>query len=374
MQIPLLDLAAQYRPIREEIRSAIDEVCETQSFILGEAVEKLEQDIAAYCDCDAACGVSSGSDALLVSLMAEGIGHGDEVITTPYTFFATVGAISRVGAKPVFVDIDKETYNIRADLIESKINERTKALIIVHLFGHAADMDPIMDVARRHNLVVIEDAAQSIGSEYKARRLGSIGDYGCFSFFPSKNLGCFGDGGIVVTNDSSRHKRLVNLRNHGSSTKYYHENIGGNFRLDALQAKILSVKLKYLDSWTSGRQRVAGEYVRLLTEQGLEKDVITPTCAAYCNRHVYNQFCLRITAGRRDDVISGLNAAGIGSNIYYPLPLHLQECYADLEYKKGDFPESEKLAAEALAIPVYPELDGEQCEYIVDTISKCLAC
>jgi dTDP-4-amino-4,6-dideoxygalactose transaminase len=366
--IPLLDLKAQYAPIREEIRAAIDRVADAQYFIGGPEVEGLEREVAEYSQCRYGIGVTSGTDALLVALMAVGIQPGDEVITTSYSFFATAGSIYRLGAAPVFVDIDLNDYNIRPELIEAAVTDRTKAIIPVHLYGQMADMDPIMEIARRHNLVVIEDAAQAIGSEYKGRRAGSSGHFGCFSFFPSKNLGGFGDGGMITSNDADLAHRAKLLRNHGAEPKYYHKLVGGNFRLDALQAAVLRVKLKYLDGWTAGRQRNAAQYRRLFVEEGLAADggssamndslasVVLPT-EEPARRHIYNQFVIRST--RRDAVIAALKERKIGHEIYYPVPLHLQECFATCGYVLGDLPASEQAARETLALPIYPELTEE---------------
>jgi dTDP-4-amino-4,6-dideoxygalactose transaminase len=368
MKVPLLDLKAQYESIKPEIEAAIATVIESQHFIMGPQVKECEAAIAEYCRCKHAVGVSSGTDALLIVLMAEGIGQGDEVITTPYTFFATAGCIARLGAKPVFVDIDPETYNINPALIEATVTARTKAIMPVHLFGQMADMDPIMEIARRHNLVVIEDAAQAIGAEDKGRRAGSIGHYGCLSFFPSKNLGCFGDGGMVVTNDPSRAERMTILRAHGSRPKYYHKIIGGNFRLDTLQAAIVTVKLRHLDMWTEGRRRNAARYGRLLSEAGLVPAITLP--ASKTTRHIYNQYVIR--SRQRDEIQKHLKAQDIGTEVYYPVSMHLQECFAYLGHKAGDFPESEKAAKESLALPVYPELTDEQAAYVAKTLREFL--
>jgi len=372
MQVPLLDLKGQYAELKEEILREIEAVCDTQHFILGERVERLEKEIAHYCGCPHACGVSSGSDALILCLMAEGIGPGDEVITTPFTFFATAGAISRVGAKPVFVDIDPRVFNIDPALIEAKLTKRTKAIIPVHLFGQSADMNPIMEIAQKRNLIVIEDAAQAIGSEYEGRRVGSIGHYGCFSFFPSKNLGCFGDGGMVTVCDPKRLETLKTFRNHGMNPKYYHKFIGGNFRLDALQAAVLSVKLKHLDKWTTDRQKNAADYRNLFAASSVGDKVLMPLKAEYRTRHIYNQFSILVKDGRRDAVRESLSKAGVGSDIYYPVPLHLQECYKSLGCKQGEFPASESVAKEILALPIYPECSSEQRRYVVSAIENAL--
>jgi dTDP-4-amino-4,6-dideoxygalactose transaminase len=381
--VPLLDLKAQYAPIREEIRAAMDRVADSQYFIGGPEVEGLERAVAAYSQCQFGIGVTSGTDALIVALMAIGIQPGDEVITPPYTFFATGGSVHRLGAKPVYVDIDPFTYNIDPAQIEAAITSRTRAIIPVHLYGQMADMDPIMEIARRHNLVVIEDAAQAIGSEYRGRRAGSIGHIGCFSFFPSKNLGGFGDGGMVTTNDPDLAKQIKLLRNHGAEPKYYHKVVGGNFRLDALQAAVLRIKLKYLDGWTAARQRNAARYRQMfnavgLTDGGRDMEdgrstivpgpsyLVMPYDAGY-GRHIYNQFIIR--TDRRDAVMAKLKARQIGHEIYYPVPLHLQECFADLGYKPGDMPASESAARETLALPIYGELSEAQQQAVVETIA-----
>ncbi|MBN1852715.1 MAG: DegT/DnrJ/EryC1/StrS family aminotransferase [Pirellulales bacterium] len=370
MKVPLLDLKAQYATIREEVERTVLEILESQWFILGPNVQECEKQIGEYCHCPHAVGVTSGTDALLISLMAEQIGPGDEVITTPYTFFATAGSVSRVGATPVFVDICPKTFNIEASQIESRITEKTKAIIPVHLYGQCAAMDPIMEIASRHGLVVIEDAAQAIGAEYKGRRAGSIGHYGCFSFFPSKNLGCAGDGGIVTTQDPDRAERLRTLRAHGSKPKYYHQLIGGNFRLDAIQAAIICVKLKYLDGWTKARQANADRYRHLFTETGLvEKGLVTlplDLSQTTGSRHIYNQFVIRVP--NRDALRSHLTERGIGTEIYYPVPMHLQECFAPLGYHEGDLPESELAARETIALPIYPELSEDQITCVVQEI------
>ncbi len=366
--VPLLDLKAQYAPLREEIRTALDEVIEAQYFILGPQVEALEKEIAAYSQCAHGIGVSSGTDAILAALMAINLKAGDEVITTPYTFFATGGCVARLGAKTVFADIEPDTYNINPADIEAKITPRTKVIMPVHLFGQMADMDAIMDIATRHNLYVIEDAAQAIGAEDKGRRAGSIGHLGCFSFFPSKNLGCFGDGGMVTGNDAELSDRVKLMRGHGARPKYYHKEVGGNFRLDALQAAVLRVKLKYLDDWSAGRQSNAAAYRKLLTESGLvTSGKIGLPVAAPNGRHIYNQFVLRCE--QRDDLLKYMKANNIGTEVYYPVPLHLQECFADLGYQPGDFPHSERAALETLAIPIYPELTAAQRESVVGVIS-----
>ena len=366
MAVPLLDLKAQYRSIKPEIDAAVAEVFESQQFILGPGVQSCETAIAAYCHTAFACGVSSGTDALLIALMAEKIGPGDEVITSPYTFFATAGSIARVGAKPVFVDIDPVTYNVDPSLVERAVTRKTRVIMPVHLYGQTAEMDPILEIAKRRNLVVIEDAAQAIGSEHSGRRAGSMGHYGCFSFFPSKNLGGAGDGGMVTTQDRDRHARLVMLRNHGAEPKYYHSVIGGNFRLDALQAAVISVKLRHLDDWTARRQANAARYTRLFEKSGLvaRGQIGLPAVGSY--RHIFNQYVIR--CGRRDELMAFLKKRGVGCEIYYPVPLHLQECFAYLGHRAGDFPESEKAAKETLALPIFPELTDQQAEEVVDAV------
>jgi dTDP-4-amino-4,6-dideoxygalactose transaminase len=370
MKVPLLDLKAQYLAIKAEVDSAVAEVMESQHFILGPKVEECEKTIARYSGCSHAVGVSSGSDALLACLMAENVGPGDEVITTPYTFFATAGAIARVGATPVFVDIDPVTYNLNTSQIESKVTSRTRAIIPVHLYGQMADMDAVMRVAAKHGLIVIEDAAQAIGAEYKGRRAGSIGHYGCFSFFPSKNLGAAGDGGMIVTNDAQRAEKLIVLRGHGSKPKYHHKIIGGNFRLDALQAAIVSAKLPHLDDWTDARQRNAKRYDQLFNEAGLtaavhgSSPVTLPVVVA--DRHIFNQYVIRVS--RRDELQAALKAQGVGTEVYYPVPMHLQECFAHLGHGVGEFPESEKAANQTLALPVYPEVSEPQARHVVNCV------
>jgi dTDP-4-amino-4,6-dideoxygalactose transaminase len=370
MQVPLLDLKAQYATIKSDVEAAIAGVMESQHFILGPKVEECEKAIAKYSGCAHAVGVTSGSDALLVCLMAENIGPGDEVVTTPYTFFATVGAITRVGATPVFVDIDPVSYNLDPTKIAAKVTSKTRAIIPVHLYGQMSDMDAIMDIARRHNLVVIEDAAQAIGAENKGLRAGSIGDYGCFSFFPSKNLGAAGDGGMIVTQDAVRAEKLRCLRAHGSKPKYYHKIVGGNFRLDALQAAIVSAKLPRLDSWTAGRQKNARVYDKLFAEAGIVGSIqgssFVTLPRVLTTRHIFNQYVIRVS--RRDQLQAALKQQGIGTEVYYPVPMHIQECFAYLGHHAGDFPESERAAQETLAIPIYPELSEAQLRYVVDCI------
>ena len=376
MKVPLLDLKAQYRSIKTEVDAAVMEVLDTQHFILGPVVQALEASVAAYSGVGHACGVSSGTDALLIALMNEGIAPDDEVITTPYTFFATAGCIARVGATPVFVDIDPTTYNLDVDQIEAKITYKTKAIIPVHLFGQVADMDRVMAIAEKHNLVVIEDAAQAIGAVGHGHRAGSMGHYGCFSFFPSKNLGGAGDGGMVVMREEVRYTKLRTMRNHGASPKYYHQYVGGNFRLDALQAAVVAVKLRHLDAWTEARQRNARRYDRLFEEAGLvgapvglpahphRAEANAPTEDE--ERHIFNQYVIRVP--RRDELKVHLRERDVGTEVYYPCPLHLQECFTSLGYGEGEFPESERAARDTLALPIYPELSDEQAAYVVASV------
>ena len=357
---------------------ATEEVYQSQRFIQGPKVEELERRIAEYCHCPYAVGVSSGTDALLISLMSAGIGPNDMVITTPYTFFATIGSIVRVGAVPLMVDIDERTFNMDPSLLEQAVSSldgeerrRLKAVIPVHLFGQCADMDPIMNIAAKNNLVVIEDAAQAIGAEYQSsdgstKRAGSMGQYGCFSFFPSKNLGAFGDGGMVTTSDPGIYDRLKVLREHGSKPKYFHRLIGGNFRLDALQAAILIVKLRYLDDWTTKRIANANFYRSLF--DGVGPDMISLPLEKE-TRHIYNQFVIRVK-DRRDALKKFLNERGIGCEIYYPVPLHMQECFQYLNLQEKDFPASVKAASETLALPIYPDLEADQIRYVIDNIKE----
>jgi dTDP-4-amino-4,6-dideoxygalactose transaminase len=361
MKVPLLDLKAQYATIKDQTIAAVAEVLESQICIGGPKVVELEQKIAARSGCKYAAGVSSGTDALLCSLMALGIGPGDEVITTPFTFFATAGSIARTGASPVFVDIDLQTYNIDPALIERAITKRTKAIMPVHLFGQMCDMDPIMEIAVRHGLHVVEDAAQAITSTYKGRKAGSFGTAGCFSFFPSKNLGGAGDGGMIVTNDESFHEKIALLRNHGAKPKYYHKYIGGNFRLDAIQAAILLVKLSHVDDWTARRRRNADYYNERFNGTPIVWPYVRPDCVS-----IYNQYVIRTS--NRDALIMHLKEKGIGCEVYYPVPLHEQDCFAHLGYKPTDAPQSSAAAREVVAIPVYPELTTEQLDIVASTI------
>lgn len=365
-KVPLLDLGALHQPLRGEILAEVTRVIDSNAFILGEDVKLLEQAIARYCRVPYAVGCASGSDALRLALMAAGVGYGDAVVTTPFTFFATAGSIVHVGATPVFVDIDPTTFNIDArQAVEAvKRHPRVKAILPVHLFGGCADMDPLLEVARERACALIEDGAQSIGAEYKGVRAQSIGDMGCISFFPSKNLGGFGDAGMVTAREEAAARKLVALRVHGAPEKYFHEWVGVNSRLDSLQAAVLRVKLKYLDSETAGRQKHAARYRELLGGAGLP--VTLPEPARYQTRHVYNQFVIR--APRRDELKSHLHANGIGSEIYYPLALHQQVCFRDLGYRQGDFPESEKAAGEVLALPVHSAISDEDIQYVCEAI------
>lgn len=362
-----LDLRAQFATIHDEVMQAVAQVFESQYFILGPEVKLLEDEVAAKLGAKFAVGCASGTDALILSLLAAGIGRGDEVITTPFSFIATAGSIAYVGAKPVFVDIDPLTYNINPTLLEAAITPDTRAIMPVHLFGLPADMDPIMAVAREHDLVIVEDAAQAIGSRYGGRFTGTFGDYGCFSFFPSKNLGGAGDGGMITTNDPGIADRLQMLRVHGSKKKYFHDMIGTNSRLHALQAAVLRVKLRHLDAWQQGRQERAERYRRLFESAGLSSFITAPPRPPAKFEHVYNQFTIR--SPRRDDLKAFLQTAGVPSEIYYPLCIHLQKAFAYLGHKPGDFPESEKASREVLSLPVYPELPDAQQDRVVQAIA-----
>ena len=370
MRIPLLDLSRQYREIKKEVLREVQNVCDSQHYILGKNVSALEEEMAAYCGTRYAVGVASGSDAILLSLMAVGIGPGDKVITTPFTFFATAGSISLLGAVPVFADIHPETCNIDPLSIETllkKSSRGVKAILPVHLYGQCADMGPIKTLARKHGLKVVEDAAQSIGARYRGRRAGSLGDAGCFSFYPTKNLGCFGDGGMVTTNNLATAQRLKMLRVHGSRKRYYYDTVGTNSRLDELQAAVLRVKLKYLDAWTERRITNARRYDRLLARAGLGEGVKL-TRIEETNQSVYNQYVILVKY--RDELREHLTSAGIGTEVYYPMPLHLQKCYASLGHRRGDFPVSEKVSRETLALPIFAELKTSEQEYVVSTIEK----
>jgi dTDP-4-amino-4,6-dideoxygalactose transaminase len=367
VKVPLLDLQAQYRPLREEILAAITRVSDSQRFILGPEVEELERELAEWMGVRRTIGVSSGTDAVLVALMACGIGPGDEVVTSTYSFFATAGCIARVGAVPVLVDIDPTTYNLNPAAVRDALTPRTRAIVPVHLFGLMADMDPILQTARKAGLAVIEDAAQAIGSRSNGAMAGTLGAVGCFSFFPSKNLAAFGDGGFVSTTDDGLANRLKLLRNHGAEPKYFHKIIGGNFRLDALQAAVLRVKLPHLARWTEARRKNAILYQRLFAEVGLSEQVRVPFEPAG-SYHIFNQFVIQVR--ERDELREYLRARDIGTEIYYPVPFHLQECFAHLGYRRGAFPVAEAAARETLALPIYGELTSSQIEYVVHTIAE----
>ena len=367
LQVPLLDLQAQYRPIRDEILAAMTRVADSQRFIMGPEIEALEGELAAMLAVPHAIAVSSGTDAVLLALMALGIGPGDEVITPTYSFFATAGCVSRLGGRPVLVDIDPETYNIDPSTIARAITPHTKAIVPVHLFGLSADLDPILAIAERAGIAVIEDAAQAIGATYKSRIVGGIGAIGCFSFFPSKNLGAFGDAGLVTTNDAALAKRMRLLRTHGMEPRYYHHLVGANFRMDALQAAVLRVKAPHLAAWTAGRRANAARYRSLFHAAGLDGVVALPI-EPPDRRHIFNQFVIRTT--ERDALKHHLDEQGIGNEIYYPVPFHLQPCFADLGYRDGDFPHAERAAKETLAIPIYGELTADQQAVVVSAIGE----
>lgn len=361
MNVPLLDLKPQFAAIEKEIREAIDRVITSQYFILGPEVSGFESEVAAFVGCTHAIGVTSGTDALLCAMMAAGVGAGDEVIVPTFTFFATAGCVSRLGAKPVFVDIEPDTYNLDVSQLSRRISPRTKAIIPVHLFGQCADMDAIMDLVADTKIVVIEDAAQALSAKYKGRQAGSIGHMGCYSFFPSKNLGGFGDGGMIVTSNAELAERCRMLRMHGMHPKYYHKYVGGNFRLDALQAAVLRVKLKYLNIWSAARRRNADRYHELLAGASVTLPVIRPY-----NESIFNQYCIRHAA--RDALRDHLQKCGIATEIYYPVPLHMQECFAYLGGKAGEFPVSEEAARQILALPIYPELTPEMLAHVANSI------
>jgi dTDP-4-amino-4,6-dideoxygalactose transaminase len=366
-KVPLLDLAAQHTPLRDEILATLIPLIDSQRFIMGPAVGELECAIAGYTQSRYAIGCASGSDALLLAWMALELGPGDKVITTPYSFFATAGSLARLGIEPVFVDIDPHTFNLDPNQVEAAFSRHRNIWAIqpVHLFGGAADMDPLLDIARRHGAVVVEDAAQAIGAEYKGRRCGGIGAIGCFSFYPGKNLGAYGDAGMITTNDPTLAELLAKLRLHGGHNRYYHELVGINSRLDTLQAAVLQVKLKYLDQWTTARQRNAARYHELFASHSLP--ITLPVVAPYQTRHVFNQFTIQ--APRRDELKAFLAARGIGTEIYYPLPLHLQQCFATLGLTRGSLPVAEHLAETALSLPVYPELSADSQAWVVESIA-----
>jgi dTDP-4-amino-4,6-dideoxygalactose transaminase len=369
MPVPMLDLQAQYRPLRDELVDVVTRVCDSQRFIMGPEVEGMERELAGFLGVAHAVGVSSGTDALLLALMALGIGPGDEVVTSTYSFFATAGSIARAGATPVLVDIDPVTYNIDPAAATAAITPRTRAIIPVHLYGQSADLDPILEAAGRAGVPVIEDAAQAIGATYKGRTVGGIGRVGCFSFFPSKNLGAFGDGGLVTTQDAALAAELRRMRVHGADRQYYHQVIGGNFRLDALQAAVLRVKLPHLPAWTEGRRRNAARYADLFIEAGLTGRVTLPVETPGCY-HIYNQYVVRVP--NRDAVKAHLESRQVGCAIYYPVPFHQQACFAYLGHRAGDFPHAEQAAGETLALPVYGELTADQQRYVVSVIAEAL--
>ena len=365
MRVPLLDLQEQFRPIREDILNAVTRVCDTQRFILGPEVAAFEAAMAGLLGVGFAIGMSSGTDALLASLMALGVGPGDEVITSTYSFFATAGSIARVGARPVLIDIEADTYNLDGGAIAAAITPRTRAILPVHLFGLSADLDPIVAAAADRGIPIIEDACQAVGASYRGRTVGSVGTVGCFSFFPSKNLGAFGDAGLVATNDAALAERVRTLRNHGAGAQYRHSVIGGNFRLDALQAAVLRVKVPHLAGWTEARRRNAARYRTLFAEHGLCGLVTLPS-EPNDSHHIYNQFVVRVND--RDRLRAHLESCGVGTEVYYPVPFHLQECFSALGYRAGDFPRAEAAASESLALPIYGELTPAQQQYVVESI------
>jgi len=372
MRVPLLDLRRQHEGLRDEILGALARVVDTQQFVLGEEVAALETEVAALSGARHGVGCASGSDALLLALMALGIGAGDEVLTTPFSFFATAGAIARLGAVPRFADIDPRTYNLDPGRLEEAVTPRTKVVMPVHLYGQPADMDPINEVAARHGLRVVEDAAQAIGAEDRGRRAGSLGAVGCFSFYPTKNLGGAGDGGMLTTGDDEVAARLRRLRVHGGETEYLHREVGINSRLDSMQAAVLRVKLPHLQGWSEARRERAARYTRLLAEAGLG-GAVEPPFVRQDALHIFHQYVVRVPGGRRDGLMGRLRERGVGTKIYYPVPLHLQECFGYLGHREGDFPEAERAARETLALPMYPELTAAEQEYVVETIAEFFA-
>ena len=363
MQVPILDLKAQFSEIKDEVMPAIEAVCSSQMLCLGPAVAQFEKEVAEYCGCEHAIGVSSGSDAILASLMTLDIGPGDEVITTPFTFFATAGAVERTGAKSVFVDIDENSFNIDPEKIKKAITHKTKAIIPVHLFGQVAQMKPIMELADKHSLYVIEDACQSIGAIQDGKKAGTIGDFGCFSFYPTKNLGAFGDGGLVTTDDKELADKLRICRDHGQNPRYYYNFVGGNFRLDGIQGAVLSVKLRHLNKWSEKRRQNAALYDELLKDAPVQTPFIESN-----NVSIYHQYTIK--AERRDELQKFLAENHIGTGVFYPEPLHTQKCFQHLKYKKGDFPVTERICEQVLSLPVYPELANEQIEYVAEKICE----
>lgn len=370
-EVPLCDLGAQYRELQADIEAAVLRVLASGQVIGGPEVAALEKEIADYCGTAYAVGCSSGTDALLLALHGLEIGPGDEVIMPPFTFFATAGSVCRSGAKPVFVDIDPATYNMDVNQVESKITCRTRAMIPVHLFGQCADMDALWEIAEKHDLAIIEDAAQSLGAEYRGRRAGSLGAIGCFSFYPSKNLGTYGDAGMVVTNVMAWARRMACLRVHGMEPKYYHKYLGWNARVDAIQAAMLRVKLPYLERWIKARQEAARRYDMLIEEAGLENVLSRPVVGPE-RRHTFNQYVVRVAEGKRDALLQHLRSQQIGCEIYYPVPLHLQECLAYLGYREGDFPVSEAACQSVLALPMYPELSPQQQQRVITSCAAFL--
>jgi dTDP-4-amino-4,6-dideoxygalactose transaminase len=367
--VPFIDLVAQYQAMSAEVLTAVERVLSEQKFILGEEVAALEAEIAAYCDARYAIGCNSGTDALILALQALDIGPGDEVITTPFSFFATASAICRAGATPVFVDIEPDTFNLSPQAVEEAVTPQTKAMMPVHLFGQCADMEPLQRIATHHGLAIVEDACQAIGAEYRGRRAGVLGHIGCFSFFPTKNLGGAGDGGLMTTDDAELAKRLKRLRVHGDVGQYEHLELGMNSRLDALQAAVLRVKLCRLEEWTAARQRNAKRYAELFRQTGLIDTLVLPK-ASPDGRHVYNQYCVRVRHGLRDKVLQELRAKQVGCAVYYPKPLHVQTCFAHLGYRAGQFPEAEAAAKSILALPIYPELPAADLERVVDALAE----
>ncbi len=364
MNVPLLDLTAQYASIRAEIDAAIREVCETQRFILGETVERFERAMAAYCGVKHAIGMSSGTDALLAALMVLHVGPGDELICPPFTFFATAGTVARLGARSVFVDIDAATFNMDPAKLERAITKKTKAIIPVDLFGQTAEMDAIAAIARKHGIPLVEDAAQAIGATHHGRRVGQFAELTCLSFFPTKNLGGFGDGGMIVTNDDALAKACRMTRVHGAETEYHHSTVGGNFRLDALQAAVLNVKLKHLDRWIDARRQRADRYTELLSGTS-----VTPPVALDYNKHTYHQYTIRVPGGRRDALQTHLKQSGVATKIYYPVCLHQQQCFESLGYSTGDCPVAERAAAEVLSLPMFPELTEAMQRHVAESIA-----
>ena len=369
--VPFIDLVAQYQTIKEEVKSAVDRCFESQTFILGDEVAGLETEIAAYCDSQYAIGCASGTDALILALLAAGVKPGDEVITSPFTFFASAGAIHRIGAIPVLVDIEPHSFNLDPEKVEQAITSRTAAIMPVHIFGQCAEMEPLWRMSAAHDIPIIEDSAQAIGAEYRGRRTGVLGTIGCFSFFPTKNLGGAGDGGIMTTDDPDIAARLKRLRVHGDLGGYNHVEVGFNSRLDALQAAVLRVKLRHLDAWTEGRARNAERYCQLIEANGLSDVVKVPTILPD-RRHVFNQFTTRVVGGQREKIMKSLKENQIGSAVYYPIPLHLQKCFAYLGYQPGDLPEAERACAEVMSLPIYTELPAAHLERVVEGISKAL--